>query len=68
MPFKKTQPPRAAPICDLAEDWGKVVARRAFGEAGPADDVDFDTFEQIAVDAAQALTRGAIEQLGMVQK
>ena len=62
MPFKKAQPPRTAPICDLAEDWGKVVARRAFGEAGPPDDVDFNTFEQVAVDVAQASTKGAIEQ------
>jgi hypothetical protein len=62
MPFKKTQPPRTAPIWDLAEDWGTVVARRAFGAAGTADDVDFDTFEPIAVDAAQALTQGTIEQ------
>ena len=63
MPFRKAQPTRTAELRDLALDWGKVVARRAFGEAGPADDVDFDTFEQIAVDAAQALTQGTIEQL-----
>ena len=63
MPFKKPQPTRTAEIRDLAEDWGKVIARRAFGEAGPADEVAFDTFEQIAVEAAQALTQGTIEQL-----
>ena len=63
MPFKRTPPTRAAEIRDLAEDWGKVIARRAFGEGGSPDEVDFDTFEQIAVDAAQALTKGTIEQL-----
>jgi hypothetical protein len=62
MPFQKAQPTPTAELRDLAQDWGKVVARRAFGEAGPPDDVAFDTFEQIAVDAAQALTQGAIEQ------
>ena len=41
MPFKKPQPTRTAEIRDLAEDWGKVIARRAFGEAGPADEVAF---------------------------
>jgi hypothetical protein len=61
MPFQKAQPTRNPEICDLAEDWGKVVAPRAFGPAGPADDVDFDTLEQIAVDAAHALTKGTIE-------
>jgi hypothetical protein len=62
MPFQKTPPTRTAELCDLAEDWGKVIARRAFGDAGPPDDVTFDTFEQIAVEAAQALTKGTIEQ------
>jgi hypothetical protein len=61
MPFQKTPPTRTAALCDLAEDWGKVIARRAFGDAGPPDDVTFDTLEQIAVDTAQALTRGTIE-------
>jgi hypothetical protein len=58
MPFKKTPPPRTARIRDLAEDWGRVVARRAVGAAGPADAVDFETFEPIAVAAAEALTTG----------
>ena len=63
MPFKQAHPTGPGEWCALAGDWGKVVARRAFGNAGPAEDVAFDTFEQIAVDAAQALTRGTIEQL-----
>src|SRR5205823_610154 len=29
MPFQKTSPTRTADLCDLAEDWGKVIARRA---------------------------------------
>jgi len=62
MPFQKTPATRTAELCDLAEDWGRVIARRAFGGAGPPDDVTFDTPEQIAIDAAQALTRGTIEQ------
>ena len=35
---------------------------QAFGEEGPGLDLDFDTLEQVAVDAAQALIKGTIEQ------
>ncbi len=36
----------------LAARWGKIVARRAFGDAGPGLDVDLDAMEQIARAAA----------------
>jgi hypothetical protein len=29
----------------LAEGWGKIVTRRAFGDDGPGLDLDFDTPE-----------------------
>ncbi len=45
---------------DLAAGWGKIVARRAFGEQGPGLDVDFDTMEQVARAAALGLTQGAL--------
>lgn len=44
----------------LAAEWGKIVSKRAFGEAGPGLDVDFRTMEQIATAAAQGLTEGAL--------
>ena len=47
-------------IRDLARGWGKIVARRAFGESGPGLDVDFDMMEQIARAAATGLTEGAL--------
>ena len=47
-------------IRDLAAGWGKIVARRAFGEQGPGLDVDFDTMEQVARAAALGLTEGAL--------
>jgi hypothetical protein len=47
-------------IRDLAAGWGKIVARRAFGEQGPGLDVDFDTMEQVARAAALGLTQGAL--------
>src|SRR6188474_2947792 len=45
----------------LAAQWGKIVSRRAFGDAGPGLDVDFRTMEQIAYAAAAGLTQGALE-------
>ena len=47
----------------LAAQWGKIVARRAFGEDGPGLDVDFSTMEQIAVAAAAGLTEGTLQTL-----
>ena len=35
-------------IRELAAQWGKIVARRAFGDAGPGLDIDFSTMEQVA--------------------
>ena len=36
-------------IRDLAARWGKIVARRAFGDAGPGPDTDLATLEPIAL-------------------
>jgi hypothetical protein len=47
----------------LAARWGKSVARRAFGDAGPGRDVDFNTLEQIAQAAAAGLTEGTLQTL-----
>ena len=48
---------------ELAAEWGKIVSKRAFGEAGPGLDVDFRTMEQIATAAAQGLTEGTLQQM-----
>ena len=47
----------------LAARWGKIVARRAFGDHGPGLDVDFATMEQIARAAAEGLTEGTLQTL-----
>ena len=47
----------------LAAQWGRIVARRAFGDDGPGLDVDFDTLEQIAHAAATGLTEGTLQTL-----
>ena len=48
---------------ELAAAWGKIVARRAFGDDGPGLDVDFEMMEQIAHVAAQGLTEGTLQTL-----
>ncbi len=50
-------------IRDLAAGWGKIVARRAFGEQGPGLDTDFEAMEQLARAAAAGLTEGALATL-----
>jgi hypothetical protein len=44
----------------LAAQWGKIVARRAFGDEGPGLDVNFTTLEEIAQEAARGLTEGTL--------
>ena len=63
MPFTKNQTKDRDELYDLVYGWGKVVTRRAFGESGPGLDLDFDTIESLAVDAAQTLLRGTIEEI-----
>jgi hypothetical protein len=46
---------------NLAAQWGQIVSRRAFGDAGPGLEVDFATMEQIAVAAAAGLTEGTLQ-------
>jgi hypothetical protein len=50
-------------IRDLATQWGKIVARRAFGDAGPGLDINFTTLEQLAAAAAAGLTEGTLTTL-----
>jgi hypothetical protein len=45
----------------LASQWGKIVARRAFGEGGPGLDVDLGAMEQVAQAAAAGLTEGTLQ-------
>lgn len=47
----------------LAARWGKIVARRAFGDSGPGLEVDLAAMEQIAQAAAAGLTEGTVQTL-----
>jgi hypothetical protein len=50
-------------IRHLAAGWGKIVARRAFGDDGPGLDTDFEAMEQIAQAAAGGVTEGTLATL-----
>lgn len=52
-----------AALEELAQQWGKIVANRAYGETGPDLDVDFDQMEQVAAAVTRGLARGTLEQL-----
>ncbi len=63
MNTSKLTPQELQNIRDLAAQWGKIVARRAFGEAGPGLDADLTTLEQVAAAAARGLTEGTLTTL-----
>jgi hypothetical protein len=50
----------------LAQGWGKLLAGEAF-PGGVGLDVDFFTMEEVAVTAAKALIRGALETMSEEQ-
>jgi hypothetical protein len=63
----KLTPEQLASVKELAKQWGKIVARRVYGEGGPDLDVDFDQMEQIAAAASAGLVEGTLEQLTHTQ-
>lgn len=50
-------------VGEMAQGWGKIVARRVHEGVGPDLDLDADEIEQVAMSAACAVARGAIEEL-----
>jgi hypothetical protein len=63
MAQRKLSAQKLQEIHDLAAGWGKIIARRAFGESGPGLEVDFQAMEQAAAAAAAGLTEGALTTL-----
>src|SRR6516225_6165634 len=62
MPRRKFTPEEIEEIRKMAAQWGKIIARQAFGEAGPGLDVDFAAMEQVAEAAAKGVTEGTLEK------
>ena len=67
MAKRKLSPEQLAALEELAHQWGKIVANRAYGEGGPDLDVDFDQMEQISAAVSRGLARGTLEQLTHAQ-
>lgn len=67
MPKRKLSSEQLAALEELAQQWGKIVAKNAYGEDGPDLDVDFDQMEQVAAAVSRGLTRGTLEQLAQRQ-
>jgi hypothetical protein len=61
MPFRKSSLMDLTRVGDMADGWGKIVARRVHDQVGP--DLDADDIEQIAMKAACAVAKGTIEEL-----
>jgi hypothetical protein len=47
----------------LAAEWGKVVARRAFGPQGPGLDVNLSAMEELALEVSRGLVEGTLGTL-----
>jgi hypothetical protein len=63
MPTRKPTPEQLAAVKELAKQWGKIVARNAYGPDGPPLEADFDEMEQIAAAATAGLVEGTLEHL-----
>jgi hypothetical protein len=63
MAARQLSPEKLQEIRDLAAGWGKIVARRVFGDDGPGLDVDITAMEQVAAAAAAGLTEGTFSSL-----
>lgn len=60
MAGRRFSPQQMQEIRDFAAQWGKIIARRAFGAAGPDASVDFQAMEDLATAAAAGLTEGTL--------
>jgi hypothetical protein len=63
MPFRKSTSMDSTGIGRMAENWGKIVARRVHEEVGPDLDIDAYDIEQAAESAAYAVAKGTIAEL-----
>ena len=62
MASKEARERKLAEIQEIAEGWGKMLAREAFPH-GPGLDVTLADMEESAVAASRALIKGAVEEM-----
>ena len=63
MPFRKSPSMDRTGVEQMADGWGKIVARRIHEDVGADLDLDADAIEPMAATAARAVARGTIEEL-----
>jgi hypothetical protein len=63
MPFLKSSLMDSSGVGEMAQGWGKIVARRVHEQVGPDLDLDADDIERVAMKAACAVAKGTIEEL-----
>jgi hypothetical protein len=66
MASKEAQERKLKEIQEVAEGWGRMIAREAFPD-GPGLDVTLADMEEYAVAASQALVKGAVESMTTTQ-
>ena len=66
MSSKKLSDEKLREIQEVAEGWGKLLAREAFA-SGPGLDVTLADMEDVAAVATQALVQGAVEEMAHEQ-
>lgn len=66
MASKEARERKLKEIQEIAEGWGKMIAREAFPD-GPGLDVTLAEMEEYAVAASRALVKGAVESMATTQ-
>ena len=66
MARKEARERKLKEIQEIAEGWGKMIAREAFPD-GPGLDVTLAEMEEYAVAASRALVKGAVESMTATQ-
>jgi hypothetical protein len=66
MASKEARERRLQEIQEIAEGWGKIVAREAFPN-GPGLDVSLADMEEFAIAASRGLVKGAVETMAGAQ-
>jgi len=66
MASKEARERKLKEIQEVAEGWGKMIAREAFPD-GPGLDVTLAEMEEYAVAASRALVKGAVESMTATQ-
>ena len=63
MATRNLTPEQLQKVREITAAWGKIIARRTFGDAGPGLAVGFAALEELARAAASGLAEGTLDAL-----